>query len=83
MPHRFAQFLDDLRWALTLFHARRWRRGLGYGQRVKFDDAFRPYVRGESGTVLLYPEAIYHVSFDNLDNAIFRSVGANPKDYPR
>lgn len=77
-----AQWVADFRWAMNQMSARRFRRGLGFAERVKFDDAYRPLVKNAEEehleaigapfrrTVIAYPDAIYHTSIDDLIRAM-------------
>lgn len=63
----FVQWAADLRWAMNMMAVRRFRRGLGFSQRVKFDAALRP--RRDPPAVIAYPDAIYHAKADDVTRA--------------
>lgn len=63
----FAQWVEDWRWAMNAKRARAWRRRMMFSQRKAFDDALRPPIRG---AVIAYPDALYHISIDDLCRAI-------------
>lgn len=71
---RFAEWIADVRWSANMRRARRWRRELSFSQRLKFDAAIRPRLEREPGLVIDYPDAIYHVTIDDLCRAIMASV---------
>lgn len=52
--------------------ARAWRRGLLFSQRQKFDDALRPSIGTNS--VITYPDALYHITIDDLTRAMRASL---------
>jgi hypothetical protein len=65
----FAQWLNDRRWAANARRARSWRRRLGFAERVKFDNILRPHLQ-EPGMVIDYPDALYHITVDDLIRAM-------------
>lgn len=67
---RFAQWLNDWRWAMNAKRARAWRRELGFSQRVAFDQSLRPPIKDESGKVIAYPDAFYHTTINDLIRAM-------------
>lgn len=79
----FAQWLADFRWAMNMMRARRFRREIGFAQRIRFDAAFRPrlassLVRAQGVKagdpvridVIDYPDAPYHITVDDLIRGI-------------
>lgn len=74
----FAEWINDLRWSANMRRARRWRRQLEFGEREKFDRALRPRFPLEPGSVIAYPDAIYHVTIDDLLRAMSASKGHTP-----
>lgn len=66
-------WLADFRWAMNMKRARAWRRDLGFAERMDFDRAFRPRVKGEPGLVFEYPDAAYHTTIDDLLRAMIFS----------
>jgi hypothetical protein len=73
-----AQWLEDFRWAMLMKRVRCTRRRLLFSQRQKFDDALRPRVAGDPGTVLAYPDAIYHIDADDLQRALRVTMWSRP-----
>ena len=67
MKSKLAWWLNDLRLALNVGRARRFRRNCSFSQRRKFDNALRPSV---SNGVIAYPDAIYHITVDDLIRAM-------------
>lgn len=63
-----AEKIENLRWALNMMRARAWRRDLLFSERAKFDSALRP--RMADGSIVAYPDAIYHVKIEDLCRAI-------------
>lgn len=61
-----AQWVEDFRWAMNVKRARAYRRKLMFAERQIFDDALRPPLRG---AVIAYPDAIYHISVDDVIRA--------------
>jgi hypothetical protein len=66
----FAKWLDDVRWARNMFAIRRFRRSLGFSNRIAFDDALRPAVSLKRKSVIAYPDAVYYVSIKDFCRAI-------------
>ncbi len=65
------EFWDDVKWAVRMFRARRFRRVHCYSARRRFDDALRHAVhreRPENSPIVAYPDAVY---------------GAGPEDFTR
>jgi hypothetical protein len=60
-------WIADFRWAMNAMRARRFRRSIGFSARVSFDDALRPKVKGG---VIAYPDALYHISVDDVIRAM-------------
>jgi hypothetical protein len=73
----FAQWLDDMRWAMNVKRARAWRRKLPFSRRAAFDRALRHPLRRIPDTVVDYPDAFYAVSIDDLCRAMRVSSLAN------
>ena len=71
--NRFTQWINDRRWAANMRRARAFRRELLFSQRVQFDKSIRPRIDGEKGLVIDYPDAIYHITIDDLCRAMVRS----------
>lgn len=71
---RFAQWLNDIRWARNMRQARRLRRGFGFSERVAFDRAIRPRIKTERGGVIDYPDAFYYVTADDIERALFAAA---------
>lgn len=63
------QWLDDVRWALVMIQARRWRRRALFGQREEFDNALRPYLGEYLENRIAYPSALYHVTAYDFERA--------------
>lgn len=57
----------DDNWATIMERVRRVRRELSYSRRLRFDLAIRPHL--ESGHVIEYPDAIYYVTWSDVDRA--------------
>lgn len=72
MKSKLAWWINDLRVALNVGRARRFRRGLGFSARMRFDDALRP--RLDKPNVIAYPDAIYHITVDDLIRAMEAST---------
>lgn len=68
------QFMSDLRWAMNMIRARRYRRNVGFGERARFDNALRPRLQGERDIVIAYPDAFYHTKIEDLCRAIVESA---------
>jgi len=66
----FAQWIEDMRWAMNAKRARAWRRNLSFSERRTFDKALRPPFPNEPGLVVEYPDAFYHLSIDDLCRAM-------------
>jgi hypothetical protein len=62
--------LEDLRWLLAMWSARRARRHMTFSGRQRFDDYVRPKTR--DGATIAYPDAIYHLTGENVSGAIKR-----------
>ena len=71
---RFAQWVEDWRWAANARRARAWRRELSFSRRQEFDHALRPKIKGEQGAVIAYPDAIYHITVDDVCRAMIHSA---------
>ena len=71
---RFSQWLNDWRWAANMRRARAWRRECSLSQRVSFDKALRPRIKGEPGMIVAYPDAVYHITIDDLVRAMMASA---------
>lgn len=71
------QWLADFRWAMNAMRARRWRREMLFSQRMKFDDELRPKV--DEGRIA-YPDALYHISVDDLLHALQKAYATPPKE---
>ena len=67
-------WLADYRWAMNAMRARRWRRKIGFAARVEFDTALRPRLPKEPGKVIAYPDALYHITIEDVCRAIEASV---------
>jgi len=77
------RWLSDVRWALNMVHARRFRRKLGFGGRIRFDDALRPRLntdglyganeRPDRVEVISYPDALYHAKNADVIRAMHAS----------
>lgn len=82
---RSLQWLADFRWAMNVMRARRWRRELGFGQRIIFDGAFRPRLEKRhpqhEPDVIAYPDAFYHITVDDLIRAM--ETAAEARDIPQ
>jgi hypothetical protein len=65
--------LGDIAWALRMIHARRLRRTLMFSQRYEFDRAIRHVMSGDA--VIDYPDAVYHVTKEDLRRATIASRG--------
>jgi hypothetical protein len=65
-----ARWLADRRWASAVRHAREYRRELSFSQRELFDRKLRPRIKGEPDKVIAYPDAIYHITMDDLCRAM-------------
>lgn len=63
-----AEWISDWRWALSAREARRWRRKLPFSQRALFDREIRPRLDAE--TVIAYPDALYHITADDVIRAM-------------
>ncbi len=68
---KFTEILSDVTWAITAMRARRARRRMYFGSRIRFDDAFRP--RLTEGDVIAYPDAFYHTKREDFSRAIAKS----------
>jgi len=68
----FVTYINDWRWAMNVKRARAWRRKCLFSQRLKFDAALRPKIG--DGQVIDYPDALYHITIDDLCRAITESV---------
>lgn len=68
----FAQWVNDMRWAMNMKRARAWRRKLIFSQRVAFDAAIRHPL--DERNVIPYPDAFYHVTIDDLCHAMLVSM---------
>lgn len=68
---KFGQWVADMRWAMNVKRARAWRRQLSFSRRLAFDKALRPPV---SGGVIDYPDAVYHITIDDLTRAMIASA---------
>lgn len=76
----FPQWLNDLRWARNIRRARAFRRRLSFSGRMAFDDAIRPNLgRGE---VIAYPDALYHVTINDLCRAMLAGVAQHHTTNP-
>lgn len=75
----FAQWINDMRWAMNAKRARAWRRQLMFSQREAFDRAYRPRLGvREPGVVIDYPDAFYHTDIDDLCRAMAASSVSRP-----
>jgi hypothetical protein len=59
---------DDLKWAITVFRARRMRRRMLFSHRLVFDNYVRP--KTSDGATIAYPDAFYHLTAASVDGAI-------------
>ena len=73
---RWRVIIDDVRWAVRMFHARRHRRQLGFSSRIAFDNALRPKL--DAPNVIAYPDAFYHTKPADHERAI--SAGGLVRD---
>jgi hypothetical protein len=77
-----SQWLADLRWAMNVMRARRWRRSLSRDQRSVFDVEIRPYLFNalgyETAIPVSYPEGFYQVRIEDLVRAIKSSAKPSP-----
>lgn len=67
------EFWDDVKWAVRMFRARRFRRNHCYSARKRFDDALRYPIhpeRGENSPIVTYPDAVYGSGPADLARAI-------------
>lgn len=73
----FSQWIADWRWAMNAKRARAWRRDLSFSRRQAFDAALRPRLPrpypDERDDIVAYPDALYHISIDDLCRAIAAS----------
>lgn len=76
---RFAQWVEDFRWAMNAMRARAWRRRLTFASRVAFDQALRPKLKYDPGMVIDYPDAIYHITIDDVCRAMETASNAQPR----
>lgn len=71
------RWVADFRWAMNAMRARRWRRSLSFSDRIKFDDALRPRLppspHDNGRRIIAYPDAVYHITVDDLIRAMFES----------
>lgn len=75
----FAQWINDMRWAMNAKRARAWRRRLMFSQRIAFDEALRPRLGPrEPGVVIDYPDGFYHTDIDDLCRAMAASAVSRP-----
>lgn len=65
----FAEWLNDMRWAMNAQRARRIRRELPFSRRLIFDKELRPR-RGDVPVPIAYPDAIYMISIEDLTRAM-------------
>lgn len=71
------EWINDWRWAINAKRARAWRRDITYGQRRLFDEALRPPSKRDGPrvcTFITYPDAIYHITVDDLTRAMIIST---------
>lgn len=66
----FASWIARKRWAANMNRAKRFRDELGFMEREIFDNAIRPPIASEPGIVIDYPDALYHMSIDDLCRAM-------------
>jgi len=66
----FATWIKHRRWGANMRRARAFRETLCFSARQKFDAALRPRLGGEEGAVVAYPDALYHITIDDLCRAI-------------
>ena len=71
---KLAEYIKDLRWALNMARARRFRSAIGFSARQRFDSALRPKIYGG---VIDYPDAFYHATIEDLLRAMKCSVISN------
>lgn len=74
MEHKWtlADKIANLRWAINMMYARKWRTKLSFSQRERFDMALRHPVN-PAGTVIAYPDALYHTDVDDVIRAMHAS----------
>jgi hypothetical protein len=70
------QWVDDFRWAMNAMRARRYRRGVGFSERIRFDDALRPHVKNG---VIAYPDAVYHITVEDVIRAMRKSRSSSER----
>jgi len=75
----FAQWVEDFRWAMNAMRARAWRRRLTYASRAAFDAALRPPLKYEVGMVIDYPDALYHITIDDVCRAMKAASNAQSR----
>lgn len=67
------QLWDDVKWAVRMFRARRFRACHCYSSRKRFDHALRPLIHPEQGVnspIVGYPDAVYCSGPHDLARAI-------------
>lgn len=81
--NRFAQWIEDMRWAMNVKRARAYRRKLIFSKRLAFDRALRPIIEvpfksseddDPKFCIIDYPDAFYHVNIDDLCRAMIASA---------
>ena len=70
-PNRLELWLQDRRWAANMRRARRWRRGLAFSQRRRFDESLRHPL---GNNLIDYPDAIWHATADDVFRAMSHSI---------
>jgi len=66
----FASWIARKRWAANMARAKAFRDTLNFSQRQVFDRSLRPRLPKEQGVVIDYPDALYHITIDDLCRAI-------------
>ena len=69
-----SEMLDDIKWALLMIRARRYRRKLLFSWREKFDAEF--VAMTSDGRRIAQPYALYHATKADFD----RAIANTPKD---
>lgn len=67
---KFAQWVNDKRWAANMRRVRRFQRKLGFGEREIFFAELRPYVDRLEASRIAYPDAMMFIKIEDVLRAI-------------